>query len=165
MKRVIIIVFTVLAGFLLQTTALQFIALAGVVPNLLIIITAADGYMNGRSKAMFTGVLCGLLMDLMYGEIIGLYTLFFLVIAYLNGLVHKFYFKDDFTIPIILVGISDFLFNLFYYITEFLLRNRLNFGVYLKKIIIPEMIYTILVSIVIYKVLHSVNSWLEKSAA
>lgn len=162
MKRIIAYFFVIILCFLLQTTVFQSIALADVVPNLLLIITVAIGYMRGRKEALFTGLFCGLLIDLTYGRVIGLFGLFFMIIGYLNGFCNKVYYKDDFTIPVVLVGISDFFYSFFYYIFEFLLRSRLNLGFYIRRIILPELVYTVLVSVVVYKLLHTLNGLLER---
>jgi rod shape-determining protein MreD len=163
MKRFISTIFVIILCFLLQTTVFHEIALANVVPNLLIIITVAVGYMRGHKEGLFVGIMCGLLVDFVYGDVIGLYALIYMSVGYLNGFCNKIYYRDDFTIPIILVGISDFYYNFFYYIFNFLLRNRLNFFFYLRRIILPELVYTVLVSVVLYKLLHMLNALLEHS--
>lgn len=163
MKRFIITAIIILLCFLLQTTVLQKLALADVVPDLLLIVTVAAGYMRGRKEAIYTGLLCGLLTDLYFGSVIGLYALLYMFIGYLNGYCNKIYYRDDFTIPIILVGISDFIYNFFYYVFEFLLRGRTNFLFYLGRIILPQIVYTVLVSVILYKALHTFNTLLEHS--
>lgn len=85
MRRFFTMAIVILMSFLVQTTILQKLALADVVPNLLLIITVTFGYMRGEKEGMFTGFFCGLLVDCVYGEIVGLYTLLYLVIGYLNG--------------------------------------------------------------------------------
>ncbi|SFR99556.1 rod shape-determining protein MreD [Anaeromicropila populeti] len=162
MVRVLVTAILIMISFLLQTTAFKMLALADVVPNLLLIVTAAAGYMRGRVEALLVGFTCGLLVDCMYGDVIGLYALLFLTVGYLSGYAHMIYFKDDYTLPIFLIGASDLLYNIFYYIISFLLRNRLNFLFYLRRIILPELVYTLLVALVFYKLLHSINGLLER---
>ncbi|WP_167956490.1 rod shape-determining protein MreD [Anaerosporobacter faecicola] len=164
MKRFFMFFITIIVCFLLQSTVFQALSLAGVAPNLLLIVTVAAGYMYGRTKGIYVGLACGLLVDICYGDIIGLFGLMYMCIGYLNGYAHKIYFRDDYTMPIILVSISDFLYGFFYYVFLFLLRNRLNFFFYLRRIILPELIYTVVVSIVLYKILHILNVKLERSA-
>lgn len=164
MKRFFMFFITIIVCFLLQSTVFQSLSLAGVAPNILLIVTVAAGYMYGRTKGIYVGLACGLLVDICYGDIIGLFGLMFMCIGYLNGYAHKIYFRDDYTMPIILVSISDFLYGFFYYVFLFLLRNRLNFFFYLRRIILPELIYTVVVSIVLYKILHILNVKLERSA-
>lgn len=110
----------------------------------------------------FIGFCCGLLVDCVFGDVVGLYAFIYMIVGYLNGLVNKVYYSDDIVVPVILVAASDFIYNFFYYMFEFLLRSRLDFFFYLRRIILPELIYTVLVSVVLYKLLHTINSWLER---
>lgn len=163
MKRFISTAVTILLCYILQCTVFRRLALADVVPNLLLIITVASGYMRGRKEGMYTGIVCGLLIDLIYGDIIGICALTYMFIGYLNGVANKIYYRDDFTIPILLVGFSDFIYNFLYYVFMFLLRNKLNLFFYMWRIMLPELVYTVLVSVVLYKLLHKGNQLLEKS--
>ena len=72
MKRFIITAVTVLLCFLLQTTIFQGIALAGEVPNLILIVVVAVAYMRGRKEGMYVGFASGMLVDLIYGDLIGM---------------------------------------------------------------------------------------------
>ncbi len=158
MKRYISIFLLNLICFVLQSTIFQQWQIAGITPNLTIIITAASGLMYGRTVGMFSGVIGGLFMDTMFSEIIGIDILIYAFIGYINGMATKLYFKEDFLIPIISIAASDFAYGLLYYICRFLLRGRLDFPFYLGKIIIPEVIYTVILGIVIYRFMR----WLEE---
>jgi rod shape-determining protein MreD len=162
MKRCIVTIVIIILCYLLQTTVFQAIALADVVPNLLLIITVAVGYMRGRKEALFTGLFCGFLIDCQFGTVIGLYALLYMLIGYLNGYCNKIYYKDDLTIPIILVGVSDLLYNFLFYIFEFLMRSRLDLFFYFRRIMLPNLVYTVLISVVLYKLLHKLNGFLER---
>ena len=164
MKRLLIITIEIIICYLLQTTVFQWIALAHVVPNLLLILTVSVGFMRGRTEGLIVGFICGLLIDSCYGSVLGLYAFLYMVIGYLNGFSHKIFVKDDMTIPIMLVGISEFLYFFFYYIFEFLLRGKLNFLYYLVRIGLPEIIYTVLISILFYKLFNIINTRIDRKA-
>ena len=68
MKRTLIYIVVILAAFLLQSTIFEFIALADIVPNMLIILTASIGLIRGRSEGCVVGFFCGLLMDISSGD-------------------------------------------------------------------------------------------------
>ena len=163
MKRILTIAAVIIVSFLLQTTIFQSLALADVVPNFLLIITVTFGYMRGEKEGMYTGFFCGLLTDCVFGTVIGLYALLYMVIGYLNGLCRKLYYSDHIVVTVALIALSDLIYNLFYYIFEFLFRSRLDFFFYLRRIIIPEMVYTLLAAVLLYKLLHSLNSFLERT--
>jgi rod shape-determining protein MreD len=140
----------------------HYVALADIMPNLLLILVVSTAWMRGRIPGMMVGLFSGLLVDLMYGSyIIGLYALMYLILGYFIGFTNRFYSNDDYTLPIIIVGVSDFVYGFFYYVFEFLLRGRLNFLYYLRRYIFPEIIYTVAVSVFLYKLLHMINNRLE----
>lgn len=143
--------------FLLQTTLMQKLKLAGVIPNLLLILTVSTGYLRGCKDGLITGMLCGILSDMVFGSVIGLHALFYLLIGYLNGYGNNIYFGNNFSVPLLLVGISDIVYGLMYYVFEFLLRGRLWFVYYLKAVILPEAVYSMLVAIILFKLLSIVD--------
>lgn len=159
MKRFISTILVIIICFVLQTTLFQTLALANVVPNLLLIVTVAYGYMGGEKEGLWVGFLCGLLTDLFFGSVIGLYALILMGIGYLNGVLNKIYYTDDLTIPLIIISVSDLLYNFLYYIVEFLLRGRLDFFFYLRRIVLPEVVYTVLISVFLYKILHTLHRY------
>lgn len=162
MKRLIVYFIEIVILFVIQSSAYHYFQLADIMPNLLLILVVSTAYMRGRTTGMMMGFFSGLLVDLIFGSyIIGLYALLYLLLGYLVGFTNRIYSNDDYTLPIVFIGISDFIYSFFYYVFEFLLRGRLNFWFYLRRIIIPEMIYTIAVSILLYKLLHMINNRLE----
>lgn len=163
MKRLITIALVIIVSFVLQSTVFQVIALANVVPNLLLIVTVAFGYMRGRTEGLITGLFCGLVLDMVYGDIIGVCALIYMIIGYLNGFWKKVYYRDEITIPLILISVSDFLCNFLYYIANFLIHNHTNLFFYVRRIMLPELVYTVVIAILLYKVLHIMNQWLEYS--
>lgn len=158
MKRYISLFFIVIICFLLQTAVFQNFKLANVVPNFMLVVTASSGFMYGRKFGMYSGILCGVLMDFMYGDIIGVNILIYVLVGYINGKANKLYFKDDLSIPVFSLAISDMIYNILYYAISFLLRGRLNILSYLRNLILPEIIYTVVVGLVIYKFMHYIEN-------
>lgn len=158
MKRFIVTILEILICFVLQSSMFHYIALANVMPNMLLILVVSSAYMRGRMSGLLIGLFSGLLVDFSFGNVIGLYAIFYMLIGYFIGFVHKYYANDDFTLPIILVGISSLAYGFFYYTFEFLLRGRLDFLYYFRRLILPEIIYTAVFSVLLYKILHMINN-------
>jgi rod shape-determining protein MreD len=133
-------------------------------PNLLLILVVSTAYMRGRTPGLLIGFFSGLLVDLIFGSVLGLYSLLYLLIGYFFGFMNKFYSSDDFTLPLVFVAVGDFFYGFFYYVFEFLLRGRLNLFYYFRRFIVPEIIYTVAVSVLLYKLLHMINHLLEHKA-
>ena len=153
----------IIATFLLQSTVFPFFTIASVVPNLLLILTVSFGFMQGRTEGLFVGFFCGLLIDLFYGNLFGFYALVYMYIGFLNGFLCKIYYDEDIKVPMLLVALSDIVYNIVIYGLQFLLRGRLDFPFYLKNIMLPETIYTVVITILFYRIFYSINHSLVKN--
>lgn len=160
--RTLIVLAEVVILFLMQTTVFPSIALAGVVPDLLLILVVNIGFMRGRTRALLTGLLCGFMLDCCYNNIIGVYALMYMSIGYLAGFSHRIYDENDYTIPLLITGIAEFLMNIMYFIVYFLLQGKLNIGFYLYRFTIPRILYTIVISILLYKFNNLLNVRLRR---
>jgi len=177
-KKLIVYFLEIVICFVIQSSMFRYLALADIMPNLLIILIVSSAYMRGRMAGLLTGFFSGLLVDLFYGSfvigwysqsgeyvshtIVGIHALLYLLIGYFIGYTHRFYSDDDYTLPLIIVAVSNFVYKFFYYIFEFLLRGRLNLIYYLRRFIIPEVIYTVAASVLVYKILHMINHRLNR---
>ena len=83
-KKVVAFLF-ILVAFLLQTTVFKIIALADVVPNLVLVVTVSYAYIRGRTSGIVIGFICGIMLDMMYGSLIGLYAFIFMTIGFFVG--------------------------------------------------------------------------------
>ena len=83
-----------------------------------------------------------------------------MAIGFAVGYCQKYYFADEFIIPTILITVSGFMYGIYYYFVEFLLRGRLHFGFYFLHVILPEVIYTVVLSLILYRFIRSLEKWL-----
>lgn len=160
-KRFFITAVIIIAAYLLQCTVFSSLELAGIKPNLLIIITASFGFMRGSREGMLVGFVSGLLADIQFGDMIGFYALIYLLVGFINGLFQRLYFDEDIKLPLFLISISEFVYGIIVYFLTYLLRSDFNFLLYLNKIILPELIYTIVITLVLYPLILFINHKLE----
>ncbi len=161
LRRKLAVFLIIAICFLLQSTLFQALAFASISPNLLIVVTSSFGFMRGRKEGMWIGFFCGLLLDIFFGSVIGFYALIYSYIGYVNGFFRKMFFPDDIKLPLILIALSDFSCNVMVYLFLFFLRGKFRFNYYLLHIILPELVYTILITIVLYFIILKVNQRLE----
>ncbi|MCI9446200.1 MAG: rod shape-determining protein MreD [Lachnospiraceae bacterium] len=162
MRRKLAVFLIITVCFLLQSTLFQFLSFASISPNLLIVVTSSFGFMRGRKEGMWIGFFCGLVLDTFFGSVIGFYALIYAYIGYVNGFFRKRFFPDDIKLPLILIAASDLSYNILVYLFLFLLRRRFQIDYYLLNIMLPELVYTILVTIVLYFVILKINNKLEE---
>ena len=160
-KRFLITAVIIIAAYLLQCTVFSSLELAGIKPNLLIIVTASFGFMRGSREGVLVGFVSGLLADIQFGDMIGFYALIYLLVGYINGMFQRLYFDEDIKLPLFLIAISEFLYGIIVYFLTYLLRSDFNFLLYLNKIILPELIYTIVITLGLYPLILFINHKLE----
>lgn len=163
MKRKLVVFLLILICFLLQCTVFQALSLGGIVPNLLIMLTSSFGFMKGRKEGIFVGFTSGLLLDIFYASIYGGYALIYMMIGYANGCFHRIFYPEDVKLPIIFITISDFAYGLITYVFLFLLRTRTHFFFYLGSVILPELVYTVVVTVIFYRLILRIHRKLEES--
>lgn len=163
MKRILSVGILVALCFILQCTLFQKLSLASISPNLLIVVTSSFGFMRGKKEGLWIGFFSGLCIDIFYGEVLGFYSLIYMYIGYMNGFFHKIFYDEDVKLPMILISCSDLIYGLLLYFFLFVLRSRFDFPYYFLHVIIPELVYTVGITIVLYRIIRYLNRKLEAS--
>lgn len=161
MLRKFVVILFVLAGFILQCNIFDKLAFAGIIPNIMIILTSSFGFMRGEKEGLIIGFLCGMLSDVFFGSFLGFYALVLMYIGYLNGKFSRIFYPEDIKLPIALIITSDLSYGVICYILLFMLRGRLQFAYYFSHIILPEALYTAVVTLFLYPAVLKVNEKLE----
>ena len=161
MKRKIITIGIIIICFLLESTVFQKLSFASITPNLMIIVTATFGFMRGKKEGVIVGFISGLLLDVMFGDLIGFYALIYTLLGYANGMFRRIFYSDDIKLPLVLIAASDFVYGHIVFIFMFVMRSRFNYFYYLGTIILPELIYTLIVTLGIYQAILFINKKLE----
>ena len=162
MLRKFTVFILILVCFVLQSTVFRSLAFAGIVPNLLVILTSAFGFMRGENEGLVIGFFCGLLADIFFGDVLGFYALILMYIGYLNGKFNRIFYPEDIKLPLGLIVISDLSYSMVCYILMFLLKGKFNFPFYFKDVILPELVYTMVVTCILYPLVLVINEGLER---
>ncbi len=157
MKRKLTLGLLCVLAALLQTTLMGYIEIASIRPNLPIILTTSFALMCGSRTGLGIGCTVGLMLDLFSGGTLGFYTLIYSWIGYLTGYSYRIFYDDDIKTPLLLIAGADLVYGLYQYISTFLIRGRIHFFFYLGRIIIPEMLYTIIIAVFVYQINYRIN--------
>ena len=110
------------------------------------------GFFCGKNDGMFAGFFAGIMYDLFYSGLFGFTALIFIYIGYFSGFFYQRYRRES-SYPSctcsLFIG-----YGFISYIGNFLLQNRLNVGFFMSRFILPEVVYTALVSLLIYHPIH-----------
>ena len=160
LRKIVVSVF-IIACFVLQCSVFGSLAFAGIIPNLMIILTSSFGFMRGEEEGLVIGFFSGLLTDVFFGSFLGFYALVLMYIGYLNGKFSRTFYPEDIKLPLALIVVSDLSYGMLCYVLTLMLRGRLQFTYYFTRIILPEALYTIVVTLFLYPLILKVNEKLE----
>lgn len=160
-KRVLINILFIITAFTVQNCVFPLLPFLSATPNLLLILTFSFGFIHGKNAGMFYGVLSGLLLDLFYSGPFGFYTLCYVYIGYVNGIFTKYYYEDYITLPLILSVLNELWYSMYVYVFRFLIRGRLNLPYYFWKIMLPEIIFSAVATLLIYRLFLSASRRVE----
>ncbi len=163
MRRVLVSIVMVVLCFLLQTSVFDTVRLAGITPNILIVLICSTAVMRGQKAGMLTGFFSGLLLDIFFGKYLGAFAFLYMIFGFVDGFFHRLYYSDDNVLPLILIGCNDLVYGLIMYIVTGLLHRHLHFLFYLRSVILPELVYTVAVGIVLYRVLLRIDDRLSRT--
>lgn len=161
MRRKLTVFLIIVVCYLLQSSVFQAISFASITPNLMIVVVSAFGFMRGKKEGLWIGFFCGLILDIFIGSVIGFYALLYMFIGYVNGFFRKLFYPEDIKLPMLLIAGSDVVCSLIIYFFMFLFRGKFQFGYYLWNIILPELVYTMVVTIFLYFIILKINQKLE----
>ncbi len=162
MRRVLFYVILVFSIFFLQTGVFTRFSAGGIEPNLLVTCTVSIGILRGKKEGCVIGFVLGLMMDALFGLYFGLYALILAVLGYISGNLQRIIYEEDMTLPILMIGVGDIVYSLAIFILTFVVRGRVALGSYFVHIILPEVIYTLILAMFIYRIISVINRRLER---
>lgn len=140
--------------FILQTSIFGFLPIGGARPDLIFVFLLIYATYMGEFDAMALGFFTGILVDSMFGSLIGFSSLLLVFVGYLAGKCKDIMKPGDFKIPLIAVLIGKPLTQILTFVFRFLLFGNFDLSDYFIRIILPEYLYTILCFGIIYPVYY-----------
>ena len=79
------------------------------------------------------------------------------MIGYANGFFQKLYYDENIKLPLLLIGGSELVYGILVYFFQFMLQSDFHFLYYLGHVIIPEMLYTVIITLIVYQLILRIN--------
>lgn len=136
--------------YLLQINLFSWFNLAGVKPNLFVILILTIGLFAGKSTGIASGIFFGFFLDLLMGKSIGISTTMLGIIGFIGGYLSKNFSKDSRITIITMIATNTFIYEVGIILLNFFI-NQTQIGIwYLIKTLIIEIIYNSIITIIIY---------------
>ena len=153
-STVLVHIIIIMFAFFIQTSIFPLIPFFNASPNLLLIITFSYGLLYGESIGLITGFFCGLLCDMYFSGVFGSFMLIYSLIGFGNGMLNTSFFEDSITTPMLLSLANGFIYNFYIYIVHFLVRQKFNLPYYFVNVMIPNVLFTLIVTVIVYKFIY-----------
>jgi rod shape-determining protein MreD len=135
---------------ILQSTVLETVAIAGVKPDLVMLVVVLNGFLLGAREGAFLGFAGGILEDLFTGSYIGLNALSKMTAGYLAGVAGEGLYREN----ILIATIVTFFTSLAGLVVNYLLLLYLDIHIYplhaFFRVALPCSAYTALLAPLVF---------------
>lgn len=152
-----LVIFAILFfALVLENSLFNYLKIAGVKPDLLLLVVIFHALLNGPREGFFTGLAAGLLQDLRVGEMLGLFAISKAFTGYLFGLAGRKIYRENLIVAFFCVVIGTFIHGSFVYLLTRAIPLPLSFWPLLTQKMLPEALYNgTLVFFTYYRYYHS----------
>jgi rod shape-determining protein MreD len=149
---------------LLQSTLLGYVNIYNVKPNLLIIFVVCVALLRGNTEGAVVGFFAGLILDMSFGKLLGLYALLGMFLGLIVGSVNKRLYRENFLVVIFFTFVSTVIYESIVYILNTFMSGNIDMIWTLTMKILPEAIYNSLVSILIFAIVRKMSHRFDKTS-
>ncbi len=154
--NIFLIILMVIGNFIFQSTILPSLSIFGVVPNTALIFVIIFSLNKGKYYGGFVGMSIGLLQDVMFSTTIGVNAFIYFFIGYIIGSLEKLVTRDNIIFPTICSILGTIFYNFLYFFFMFFLSRRIPFLTLMKDVMLIEIFYNTILTIIIYKIISKI---------
>lgn len=157
----IVLIVTVFILYFLQVNFFSWFTIAGIKPNLFVIFILFIGLFGNRSMGIIYGAVCGLILDLIIEQKVGVNMIGLAFIGMISILFDKNFSKDSRMTIMLMVLSTTIIFEIISYIMNYMLYS-INVEIFkFIEILIVEVIYNVIITIIIYPFIQRCGYYIE----
>ena len=161
--KILIHIFLAILFSVLQPTWFDAWEIFGVKPNLFLIYIILVSCYTSRKEGAITGFFFGLMLDLLICENVGTNAVLMAITGFFTSQFCEYFIRKN-TLPlsVLMVTAVVFFYEFVYYIVSHI--GHLNMGATLIRVLLPESIYSALVTVPMYFVVKKISKkyWSDK---
>lgn len=162
MRRIITVFLVLSVNIVFQSTILQNFSINGIIPNTAVIIVVSMALLRGSTEGAACGIAAGFLQDAFFGSSIGYYALLGMLLGFFAGKFNKGFYRENYVLPVIVGIVSTVAYESCIFLTSVLFSGNVMYFYFLLNVILPETVYNAVTTIIIYRILFSINGYLEE---
>lgn len=157
----IIIVFLIL--YFLQINFFNWFTIAGVYPNLFVILILFVGLFAGKRIGIPLGLVLGLMLDFFISKKIGISGIMLGIVGAIAGFLDKNFSKDSRITIVLMTAALTFIYEFGMYLLNYFIISTTIEIIPFLKIISIEMLYNVILVIIFYPILQKAGYYIEES--
>ncbi len=151
--REVVIFGILLLNLIVQSSIFPFIEVFHVKPDSLLSLVISFALIAGNPTGALVGFCGGLLQDIFFGNNLGLYTLQYMLVGYLVGLLHGKLYVDRIFMPILAVIPANIVKQIIMLAYNFFARSGMPQEKIFFQVFVIETIYTIVLMPLIFSII------------
>lgn len=160
---IIIIILIFLFIYFLQVNFFTWFNIAGIMPNLFILLLIMIGMFLKKDFGFFFGVVFGLLLDFFIGIRVGIYSIALGLVGLISGLLERSFSKDSKITVMIITLFLTAIFEMIVYILNIIFVGVSNVDIInFLSIVLVECFYNTILIIIVYPLFSKFGSKLEE---
>jgi len=157
------LIVTFIIIYLLQANFFAWFNLAGVKPNLFVILVLTIGLFAGRGIGTTFGIFFGISLDFFIGKSIGISGVMLGITGFVGGYLDKSFSKDSRITMITMIAIATFIYEIGVYIFNYFINSAQISIIYFVRTLIIELIYNAIITIIIYSLILKFGYKIEQN--
>ncbi len=150
MRKALPTAIVLLVAVILQTSVVPYLAIFGVVPNVLFLVVITLGLTEGPAAGGVAGFIAGLLIDLLGTGVVGPMALILCLVGYGVGMLQANMFAEGWLLPVTTVLIASVLTEISHGVVLAVLQPGTDFWRALFSVMLPGAIYNTAVAVLVY---------------
>ena len=132
-KLKLFLIYTV--SFLLQCTVLNTIAVFGITPNILLVLTIVYSFFFQKMDGIVFSILFGLIQDMFFGQVVGISPLIYFAVGMLLKMVRSVVFRDNKLLLILVTAAATLFYTAAYWaLNSMMLQADMSLIYWLKSV-------------------------------
>lgn len=164
MKKPIVFICLILTFFLIyliQSNIFTWFNIAGIMPNLYVILVLFIGLFAKRKLGLIYGLIIGLYLDIVLGQTVGISAFVLGTIGIAGEFLSKNFSKDSrLIVTLMVIGTTAFYEICVYILTMLRMQATIEIVAF-TKILLIEIIFNILITIIIYPIIKKAGYYIE----
>ena len=157
---ILFMVFVIL--YFLQANVFSELTIAGIKPNLFVIFILVIGLFGNNFLAILFGIICGMWLDSLYSEIMGVSSAMLCLIGFIATWFDSLWSKDEKISIVIMVIIATFIYEFgSYFINSIVLEFDMELLAFFKILAIEEL-YNVLLTIIFFGLIKKCGYAMER---